>query len=695
MNNFLKSVPALAIALAVMGCERDTVTNYIDQEVYEDFGFYRRSDMALVEVTLPDGYSADGDEIYIAGAFNGGEEAFGDTDYLLTSSERLPGRYGVYLDPDKYKDGAKLEDGFWFISGNSGREVDTLGVEVVHCDTVGLAQRAVVSIAAWETTFVPRNENVTHDGPVVYVKDETGWSRLLLNVSGEAGNSQIEAKGPVSVQGGKWKYFDMGAGAAGKEADLTFGNGETSLAAVHVTLDSDLYYTVTASGVNEASAFPLHSGIRIYVDDKTGWDATALYLYGDANDLGGTWPGIQPSGSISYKGYDYTIFTVSSSAFGLGEYLIFNNNGGGTQLPDYHVDFTDGVSDYFFMITQVGAVEVDPDKRTGAEIDLEITTQWAIYVLDRTGWDGLNVYYWGDSYVPLSWPGVTVSSDIAVTVNDLTWYKIDAPSSASDKSLSFIFSNTSNTDTRVTVKDFFTLDGDKYVMVTSSGAEAVDPDNFDPDSKPEYQYTMYIDDQSGYPGLTVYYWWKVGSGTQDNQTFPGEPVTETTEIGGVSYKTLKVLKAASDSTVNFQFVSTENTKTKVKKAFIMDKDLYVKLTSSSAELIDRDVTLYVDNQVSIWKEAGLFYLYVYGGTLGNNYTGAWPGQQFEGTAEKDGVTWYKFTIPDALGGTCKLQFSNDSVAPKTRIKSSSEMTLSSNEIYLRIEDGNSVPVILQ
>ena len=472
------------------GCEQEIihekVVEYIDEESYDDFGFYRRSDMALLEVELPEKTLQD-DDVYVAGPFNGGEEAVGDNNFRLRKSSRMPVRYGVYVDPDAFLDGKTLADGYWFVSRKEGREVDAEGEEVIHRDAVEVAGRTVVSVASWETRFIPRDETIAHDGPVVYVKDNTGWDLLMLDVSGEAGAARLEPGGRSNLLGGKWTWFDLGAAAEGKEADLVFGNGSASLAAVHVKLDYCYYFNLTATEAVETSAFPEHAGIRVWVDDRTGWTATAMYLFGDVNDFGGLWPGIRPGGKLSYKGYDYTMFTVHSTAFGLNEQIIFNNNGMGTQLEKVPVTFSKDKPDYFYMITPMGTAAVDPEQRTGTEIAVEPepdpepnpdTPQYSMYIHDQTGWNKLYIHYWATGYVPRGWPGTLLSEEDKVEKYGKIWYKFDFLQADTGKLFTFYFFYDPDLpkDTRVRANDFFTLDSDKYVLLTATSVKEIDPE---------------------------------------------------------------------------------------------------------------------------------------------------------------------------------------------------------------------------
>ncbi|MBQ1665928.1 MAG: starch-binding protein, partial [Bacteroidaceae bacterium] len=78
-----------------------------------------------------------------------------------------------------------------------------------------------------------------------------------------------------------------------------------------------------------------HDGFVVYVDNQTGWDAITLYMWGDVNNLNGDWPGMAPTGTVKLNGTTWTFFDMGADNSGLSENLIFNNAGGGTQLPDF------------------------------------------------------------------------------------------------------------------------------------------------------------------------------------------------------------------------------------------------------------------------------------------------------------------------------------------------------------------------
>ena len=107
---------------------------------------------------------------------------------------------------------------------------------------------------------------------------------------------------------------------------------------------ADRWRSYFANQNQKEEMLPEHDGVRVYILDQTGWDAIALYQWGDQNDFGGGWPGAQVAGTITFKGVTYKYFEYSDDIIGLSQNLIFNNNGEGTQLSDYALTFAEGIT---------------------------------------------------------------------------------------------------------------------------------------------------------------------------------------------------------------------------------------------------------------------------------------------------------------------------------------------------------------
>lgn len=183
----------------------------------------------------------------------------------------------------------------------------------------------------------------------IYVDDQTGWDELHLYSWG--GTPNVEPFGgwsgatPETLRlGGKsWKVFTVAEEFFGTEYNMIFNNNNgTQFDGPKGTWTADMFLKVTAEGAEVAET----PDIRIYVDNQTGWEATALYTWGDSEIFGG-WPGVAVTGEY---------VSVSLEHFGKTQNLIFNNNGAGSQLENF--DCLKNVvlnKDYKYVITADGA----------------------------------------------------------------------------------------------------------------------------------------------------------------------------------------------------------------------------------------------------------------------------------------------------------------------------------------------------
>ncbi|MGM9748331.1 MAG: starch-binding protein, partial [Candidatus Cryptobacteroides sp.] len=395
---------------------------------------------------------------------------------------------------------------------------------------------------------------IEHDGPVIYIDDKTGWDAIALYAWGDAeafgGWPGMQPTGTEVKNGTTWKYFDCGEANRGLNLNLIFNNNGagTQLKDYNITLEEDEYFLiVTADGVEADTALPSHEGfIRVYADNQAGWDAVALYQWGDQNDLGGGWPGMQPSGTKKIAGYTYTYFDYAADeVVGKSQNLIFNNNGGGIQTGDMPVVFSADVVDLFYLIygTKDCAVIEDPFNRGETpepepEPEPEPTPDGKplnIFVKDNSGWSVLNLYAWGDGIAELfgGWPGATASS--RVTFAGVGYSRFTTPESLYGLTYNLIFNNGSeqfNGPTVVLDKDWF---------MTISGTEATVTDA--PASR------IYILNRTEWDAITVYAW-------GDAEIFggwPGAAPAGTETVGGTEYLYFEVAGEYEGKTVNLIF----------------------------------------------------------------------------------------------------------------------------------------------
>lgn len=222
---------------------------------------------------------------------------------------------------------------------------------------------------------------------------------------------------------------------------------------------TNIYITNWAAYFDEAPTEPTHDGFVVYVDNQTSWgNALALYMWGDA-ELAGGWPGMQPTGTEVKDGVTYTYFDLGDANSGLTENLIFNNNGGGIQLPDFNFTIT---RDIYLRITDTGVEEITNEPKHDG---------FAVFVDNQTSWDALSLYMWGDiNDLNGAWPGMEPTG--TQVVNGITYTYFDFGEANTGKNENLIFNNTNG----VQLPDFnFTIDHHVYLRITDSGVTEIDP----------------------------------------------------------------------------------------------------------------------------------------------------------------------------------------------------------------------------
>ena len=400
--------------------------------------FETRADRILLEFIAPFGTTSD-EEIYITGAFNGEDEAVGNPQYLLSKAPNSNVKWGIYLDPSTFVGGKTLADGFRFYSKNQGKEFTTAGEEATHTDNPGVGTFTNIWGQRWESYYWSGGEapEPDHDGFCVYVDDQTGWDVLTLYMWGDINNLNgdwpgMNVTGTWNHDGITWKYFDMGEANTGLVENLIFNNGGNGvqLADFNFTIDRNIYLRITADGVEELGepSTVKHDGYAVFVYDETGWDALTLYMWGDTNNLNGDWPGMEVTGEQTINGITYKYFDMGEANTGLGENLIFNNAGAGTQLADfaYTIDH-----DIYLHVTATGVTEIDPATfKPGGEMPdpgtdpepLPTGETVMIAVKNSVGYADPRLYVWGDSEACGGWPGAA-----PVKMTDNGWYLFELP----------------------------------------------------------------------------------------------------------------------------------------------------------------------------------------------------------------------------------------------------------------------------
>ena len=198
----------------------------------------------------------------------------------------------------------------------------------------------------------PDEPDTPEPGPIneynIYIQNNTGWGEFYVYAWGASeifggwpGQTTSETR---TIDGVTYLVYTVSGG--GEEENLIFNdNNGTQYDACVVTIDRDYYIVAdpTSATIMDAPTY------KLYVDNQTGWDGFAVYAWGDSGEIFGGWPGALSSGTETVNGVSYDVFTFSGT--GQTENLIFNNNGGGTQLPDFPVTLN---KDYYLVVSGEG-----------------------------------------------------------------------------------------------------------------------------------------------------------------------------------------------------------------------------------------------------------------------------------------------------------------------------------------------------
>lgn len=458
----------LPVVATLQSCDEEEIVFESDLPRFE-----LRDDRILVEVLVPSNTPI-GDEMYIVGAINGGDAnaVKGNPLWQLEKAADYDYKYGIYLDPATFAAGTSLADGYYFYSATQREERTLKGDSVMHYDNAGVGSRININAERWASYFAS-GEEITHDGYVIYVIDNSGYDALALYAWGDAeifgAWPGIVPTGTEVVDGTEYKYFDTGEANAGLGVSLIFNNnnGGSQLTDFAVTLDRDYYLELTPDGVVEIdqSATIEHDGYAIFFEDLTGWDTLNLYVWGDGvNDLFGAWPGMAPTGEVTINGVNYKYFDTGEANAGVFVNMIMNNGDDQFDLAGITLD-----RDYYYSITATGGVEIeDPNSYTGGgavepepEPEPEPAEAYTIYVENLTGWDAIYMYSWGDvNDIFGAWPGMAPTGTTEIEGTTYTYWEIEG----SGESQNLIFNN--GTDQ---APDFAaTLDRDYYLTVTAT-----------------------------------------------------------------------------------------------------------------------------------------------------------------------------------------------------------------------------------
>ena len=551
-------------SLVLTGCSEDEVV--FDHELPM---FETREGQQLLEVIMPNGTIA-GDEIYIVGDFNGGQEvAVGDPQWQLEQSAKNGIKWGIYLDPKTFVEGKTLADGYYFYSASQREEVTLDNKPVLHKEQPQLGGRINVTVNRWAAYFdKPLDPSeIVHDGYVIYVVDNSGYDELALYAWGDA-----EAFGPwpgitptgnVEIDGVKYKYFDTGEANKGLSLNLIFNNNNNGaqLKDYAAVLDKDYYLELTPDGVVEFDPGTVikHDGYVAYVIDNTGYDELALYAWGDA-EIFGPWPGTLPTGEQVVNGITFKYFDLGEANNGLAENLIFNNNNHNKQLADYKMTLD---HDVYLELTETGVVEIDPATYVPGDTPAPQPVEYKLYFENNTGWATLNVYAYGTSEIFGGWPGVAATETEVIAGR--TFCVVKVMGLGESETLIFHDGNGTQFDGPT-----ITLNKDYYFTV--SATEAVEIERPQPVAK---EVTLYLENATGWADLYVYAW----GAEEVYGAWPGKKADSTVTVDGKTYGVIKAMSIGGEEHLIFH----DNAGTQYDGPVVtLDRDFYFHVTATEA-----------------------------------------------------------------------------------------------------------------
>jgi len=431
-------------------------------------------------------------------------------------------------------------------------------------------------------------------------------------------------------------------------------------------------------------SLPEHDGVRVYIIDQTGWDAIALYQWGDVNNFGGDWPGAQVSGTWTFNGQEYKYFEYGDDIFGLGQNLIFNNNNNGTQLADYNVHFDEGVADYFFLVTADGVSEA-PNPIDGAPTDprskMTETSPWGVIgSIASTG------NSWNADEPMLTDGTWHVCLNLTLSAADEFKFRKDADWGvnmggdfvALGEPFEVKQDGANIKGLEDGTYDLF-LNPDAALVVIVNAGDPVDlPGGGDTPPEPPVEetkdpVTVYVQDASGWENLYLYMW-------GDKELcggWPGAAVTETEKVGSVTYKKI-VVDDAEGRAENLIFNNNDGTQTE-SYAVTLSGELFVSLDAdgviTAIDPRNPDIKILVNNQTN-WDA---ITLYAWGDA---EAFGGWPGATPVGFEEVKGVKYTVFGLPAEMAGkTLNLIFNNNGGGKQL---ADFPITVPEEEIFLNI-----------
>lgn len=638
-------------ALATLACTQEEIV--FD---HEKPAFDTRDGLVLIEAIMPKSTAAD-DEIYICGAFNGGESAIGQVDYKLEKSELVNGKWALYLDPAQYAPETSLEDGFWFYSKRDRREVTMKGEEAIHKIAGKAGERYTLYVDRWESYFdAPALPIPSHpDSYRLWYISDNPWDPVNVYMYGDvndlgAGWPGIATGGTATLGDNLWAYIDVPkSDAQGKTEHLIF-NGNGGKVQIPGEMEpvitfgdkNDYFFAITSDADGNFICYevedienpgltlfiPSTPVVSIYVQNFTEWEAVYAYSVNNdeipAEEAFGAWPGVAPVDTTTILDTEYLRFEFEEQYVGHFANLIFSN-GGSTEEGTLKSAGGPGLN-------LAADMKIALSGSSYAAIEDEKPYVMSIYVIDETGWDNLNLYAWGDAEVFGGWPGASPAA--VMSWNGVTYKKFEFLSTSAGLNENLIFNNGNGTQ----LADFnVNLEDELFIKITTEGASLSE--------KAELPAYIYIYNNTGWEDIAVYAYGDV----ELFGGWPGAKPEGIVDVNGFTFTAFKFGDSNVGKSVNLIFNNNGGGIQVADFPITLEKENFLNVTAEGVSALDfnpRDIT-WVDFYVKDESGWGDLAVYAWGDA---EMFGGWPGARSIGTATFRGVEYKKFHFSDEYLG---------------------------------------------
>lgn len=537
-------------------------------------------------------------------------------------------------------------------------------------------------------TFVPAEPPVVTEF-TVYVDNQTSWNQVYMYLFGERdglGGSWpgISSSGTVTMQGTEFLTFTFMA-VEGLDERAIFNNGQNNgqtedkqLSPIPLMIAEHMFVRITDAGAEQLDAMD-YLEYKVYAHlNGLDWENPTLYMFGNVNDLGGSWPGFAPSGTTTVNDVEYYCFDIPAAGNGKTEQLIFSNRGQ-NQLPTYSGYVID--ADLYLELDELGVTKID-NPETYVPGEPPVTTDFTFYVENNTSWDEIWMYLFGDrNGLGGAWPGMQAAGNETIKGTDFLVFTVKGVEGLNERA---IFNNGNGNGKQLDPLPL-TLDTEIiYISIDDTEAVLLDPNDF----LPEYKVYAHLNGlEWSDPTLYMY-----GSDGEPLGVWPGEAAAGTETINDVEYYYFNLPSDCNDLTYNLIFSNNREDKLPDYQNCTISSDLYFELDELGVTLIEdpetyepgeppvvAEFTIYVDNQTS-WDDV---YMYLYGDR--NGLGGTWPGIAASGSQTFKGTDFLTFTFKGAEGLEERAIFNNGQSGDDNVQLSPLELTIT-QDIFIRITD---------